>query len=160
MPADDDVWKLRGEKMERLTKMNEKKTAHFYPQCFEKCGGVGCSEKCDSCGLPVRVCNKLGEYEDLEEQGKLLKLPCANWAEIVFGNQEVFWGIDMDYIENPIREISVDSSERITWYGGWETVVLRGADENGLDWEFLPEEIGKTVFLTREEDEDALKNMD
>lgn len=100
---------------------------------------------------------KLAEYEDLEEQGKLLKLPCANWMEIVFGSQEVFWGIDMDYIENPIREISVDNSERMTWYDGWETVVLKGADENGLDWDFSPEEIGKIVFLTREEAEAALK---
>lgn len=63
--------------MERLTEMNENKTVHFYPECFEKCGGVGYSKKCDSCDLLDRVCDKLGEYEDLEEQGKLLKLPCA-----------------------------------------------------------------------------------
>lgn len=100
---------------------------------------------------------KLKEYQKLEEQGKLLKLPCANWMEIVFGEQEVFWGIDTDYIKNPIREITVDSSERMTWYDGWKTVVLKGADENGLDWEFSPEEIGKTVFFTKEEAEAALK---
>ena len=105
------------------------------------------------------MCDKLGYYEDLEEQGKLLKLPCANWMEIVFGNQEVFWGINMDYIENPIREISVDSSERMTWYEGWKTVVLKGADENGLDWEFSPEDIGKTVFLTKEAAEAALEEI-
>ena len=80
--------------------------------------------------------------------------------EIVFGDQEVFWGIDMDYIENPIREISVDSSERMTWYDSWKTVVLKGVDENGLDWEFSPEEIGKTVFLTRKEAEAALKEYE
>lgn len=99
----------------------------------------------------------LKEYEDLEEQGTLLKMPCTNWMEIVFGNQEVFWGIDMDYIENPIREISVDNSERVTWYDGWKTVVLKGVDESGLDWEFSPEEIGKTVFLTKLDAEQALK---
>lgn len=104
--------------------------------------------------------DKFAEYEDLEGQGKLLKLPCANWMEIVFGSQEVFWGIDTDYIENPIREITVDSSERIKWYDGWETVVLKGTDENGLDWEFLPEEISKTVFLTKSEAESALKKME
>lgn len=101
----------------------------------------------------------LKKYEDLEEQGRLQKLPCANWMNIVFGNQEVFWGIDMDYIENPIREISVDNSERMTWYDGWETVVLKGTDENGSDWEFSPEEIGKTVFLTRQEAERKLANL-
>lgn len=107
--------------------------------------------------LLLQMADRLEEYEKLEEQGKLLKLPCANWMEIVFGDQEVFWGIDMDYTENPIREISVDNSERMTWYDGWETVVLKGEDENGLEWEFLPEEIGKTVFLTREEAEAVLK---
>lgn len=107
--------------------------------------------------LLLQVADRLEEYENLEEHGKLLKLPCANWMEIVFGDQEVFWGIDMDYTENPIREISVDNSERMTWYDGWETVVLKGEDENGLEWEFLPEEIGKTVFFTREEAEAVLK---
>lgn len=97
--------------------------------------------------------DRLAEYEDLEEQGKLLKLPCANWMDIVFGNQDVFWGIDFHYT---IREITIDNSERMTWYGSWETVFLKGTDENGLDWEFSPEEIGKTVFLTQEQAELAL----
>lgn len=38
------------------------------------------------------ICEALQEmemYKDLEEQGRLLKLPCANWMEIVFGNQEI-----------------------------------------------------------------------
>lgn len=60
---------------------------------------------------------------------------------------------------DPIKEISVDSSERFTWYDGWKTVVLNGYDENRLDWEFSPDEIGKTVFLTREEAEAALEKM-
>lgn len=100
---------------------------------------------------------KLGKLEDLQEQGRLLELPCSNWMDIVFGEQEVFWGIDKDYIEKPIREITVDNAERLTWYDGWKTVVLKGADKNGLDLEFSPCEIGKTVFLTREEAEKALE---
>lgn len=102
---------------------------------------------------------KIKGYEDLEEQGLLLKLPCSNWMDIVFGEQKVFWGIDKSYIENPIREITVDNSERFTWYDGWKTVILKGADENGLDWEFSPEEIGKTVFFTQAEAEEALKKV-
>ena len=38
--------------------------------------------------------------------------------------------------------------------------MLRGNDENGLDWEFSPEDIGKTVFLTREAAEAALKERE
>lgn len=105
------------------------------------------------------VYERLKYYEDLEEQGLLIRLPCSHWLDIVFGEQEVFWGIDTDYIENPIREITVDNSERFTWYDGWKTVVLKGSDENGLDWEFSPEEIGKTVFLTQAAAEEALREM-
>ena len=106
------------------------------------------------------VLQKLADYEDLEEQGLLLRLPCKNWMDIVFGEQETFFGIDESYIENPIREITVDSADRFTWYDGWKTLVLNGADENGLDWEFSPEDIGKTVFLTKSEAEQKLKEME
>lgn len=112
-------------------------------------------------GLPTDYCSdiltKCADYEDAEEQGLLIKLLCSNWLDIVFGEQEVFWGIDTDYNENPIREITIDNSERFTWHDGWKTVVLKGIDENGFDWEFSPEEIGKTVFLTQKQAEKALK---
>ena len=111
-------------------------------------------------GIVVAIMKKLREYENAEEEGRLVVLPCKNWLDIVFGEQELFYGIDMDYIENPIREITVHNEERFTWYDGWKTVVLKGVDENGLDWEFAPEEIGKTVFLTRGEAEKALKEME
>ena len=100
---------------------------------------------------------RLRELWFADKDGRCVVLPCKDWLDIVFGDQEVFYGIDEEYIENPIRQISVDSSARCTWYDGWKTVVLKGYDENGLDWEFSPEEIGKTVFLTREAAEEALK---
>lgn len=103
--------------------------------------------------------NRLRELAQAEKEGQLAVLPCKDWFEIVFGEQELFWGIDTDYIDTPIREISVDNAERFTWYDGWKTLVLRGNDENGLDWEFSPEDIGKTVFLTREAAEAALDAM-
>lgn len=103
--------------------------------------------------------DRLRELAQAEKEGRLVVLPCKDWFEIVFGEQELFWGIDTDYIETPIREISVDNAERFTWYDGWKTLVLRGNDENGLDWEFSPEDIGKTVFLTREAAEAALDAM-
>ena len=132
---------------------------------------------CDKCGkdkrceLSQEACEdylkweddsikKLAEYENAEEEGRLVVLPCKNWLDIVFGEQELFYGIDMDYIENPIREIAVHNEERFTWYDGWKTVFLKGVDENGLDWEFTPKEIGKTVFLTREEAEKELREME
>ena len=101
--------------------------------------------------------DRLRELATADKEGRGVVLPCKGWLEIVFGEQEVFYGIDHDYAENPVREISVDSSDRCTWYNGWKTVVLKGYDENGLDWEFSPEDIGKTVFLSREDAEKALE---
>ena len=100
---------------------------------------------------------RLLELSEADRDGRCKVLPCKDWMEIVFGDQDVFYGIDTDYLECPIREISVDSSSRCTWYDGWKTVVLKGYDENGFDWEFSPEDIGKRVFLTREAAEAALK---
>lgn len=94
-----------------------------------------------------------------EREGRCAVLPCKDWLEIVFGKQDVFYGIDMDYKEHPIRKLSVDSSERFTWYNDWKSVFLLGHDENGLVWEFEPEEIGETIFLTEEEAKASLENL-
>ena len=121
------------------------------------CLDYGCEERAN---YEYACMKKLAKYETAEEEGRLVVLPCKNWLDIVFGEQELFYGIDMDYIEKPIREITVHNEERFTWYDGWKTLVLKGVDENGLDWEFAPEEIGKTVFLTYEEAEKALEEIE
>ena len=99
----------------------------------------------------------LEKLAEADRDGRLVVLPCKDWLEVVFGDQVLFWGIDKDYVEQPIREISLDDADRIGWYDGYKTVFLKGTDENGEAWEFYPEEIGKTVFLTREEAEKALE---
>lgn len=137
---------------ERLTDKNPCKT------CQRSCSlDYECEERAN---YEYDCMKKLEKYETAEEEGRLVVLPCKNWMDIVFGEQELFYGIDMDYTENPIREITVHNEERFTWYDGWKTVVLKGMDENGLDLEFAPEEIGKTVFLTREEAEKALEKLE
>lgn len=103
--------------------------------------------------------DRLKELVQADREERCVVLPCKDWLEIVFGEQEVFYGIDMDYKEHPIRELSVDSAERFIWYNGWKSVHLLGYDENGLIWEFEPEEVGETVFLTEEEAEATLKNI-
>lgn len=108
-------------------------------------------------GLPIA---RLRELAVADQEGRVVVLPCKGWLDVVFGEQTLFYGIDTDYIEEPIREISVDNAERISWYDGWKTVFLKGADENGQAWELSPDEIGKTVFLTHEEAEKALAEME
>lgn len=104
--------------------------------------------------------DRLRELIEADQGGRCVVLPCKNWLELVFGEQEIFYGIDMDYLENPVREITVRNETRFFWYDGWRTVLFNGTDENGLDWEFSPDEIGKTVFLTREAAKKALEEME
>lgn len=67
--------------MSRLTKNHE--GDYYYPQCFEKCGGLGTSEKCNECEFNYAVCKKLGEYEDLEEKViRTRELNCDESQEI------------------------------------------------------------------------------
>lgn len=77
--------------------------------------------------------DKLAEYEDLEEQGKLLKLPCAVG--------------DMVYVLRLDNTAYMMNNEKV-----WEIV------EDKFEI-FHFDSIGKTVFLTREEAEAALKKM-
>ena len=107
-------------------------------------------------GVPFK---RIVTLMEADRAGRLVVLPRKDWLEVVFGDQVLFWGIDKDYVEQPIREISLDDADRIGWYDGYKTVFLKGTDENGEAWEFYPEEIGKTVFLTREEAEKALEAM-
>ena len=162
--------------MERLTKTFEENGKLFacLPECEHRCvygwneynAGCRCSKFTKILKRLAIIEDILGDNYDLDRlrelveadrDGRCVVLPCKDWLEIVFGEQETFYGIDHDYEENPVREITVCNEERFTWYDGWETVVLKGSDKNGLDWEFSPEDIGKTVFLTREAAEAALK---
>lgn len=155
--------------MKRLTKKHYKESDGYYIRCSKRCDKDICDCKCENFS---KIVDRMGQIKDIlgdaydldrlrdlveaDKNGRCVVMPCKDWLGIVFGDQEVFYGIDKDYEENPIREISVDSSSRCTWYNGWESVVLKGYDENGFDWEFSPEDIGKTVFLTREAAETAL----
>ena len=103
--------------------------------------------------------NRLRELAEADRDGRCVVLPCKDWLELVFGEQEVFYAIDDDYEEEKIREITVRNEERFTWYDGWKTVVFNGTDENGLYYEFSPEDIGKTVFLNPDAAEATLEEQ-
>ena len=85
---------------------------------------------------------KLSDFEDLEEQNRLLKLPCA------VGGTVWFIKSNFAYMKNPkaekVRKIEIIDGE----------IIFR--TENRC---FEMKRIGKTVFLTEEEAEAALKEM-
>lgn len=94
--------------MERLTDKNAVGN-YFYPKRFEKCGGLGTSSKCDNCEITTSICEKLGEYEDLEEQGRLIKLPCKDVYYIVDINNPKYAMV----MKQPIRELAIYDIENI-----------------------------------------------
>lgn len=136
--------------MERLTKKNDS-GGHYYPKCFEKCNGLGASSECDDCEIMTSVCEKLGEYEDLEEQCRLVILPCKVGDTLYRVNKGAKKPvIMMRVLQLYIKQLHKD-----------RTVIRIDAindDDMGESCYFL-ENIGKTVFLTKSEAEAKLKEL-
>lgn len=99
-----------------------------------------------------KCCNKLAEYEDLEEQGRLLRLPCKvgdTLYRVNKGAKEPV--IMMRIIQLYIKQIHKDRT------------VMRIDAINDTDMGescYLPCDIGERIFLTREEAETKLKEME
>ena len=96
---------------------------------------------------------KLGKYEDLEEQGRLIKLPCkvgdTIYAVGVLGCETVeqYKVIKVDYHSN----LATDRSE---FY-----IVAFSTSNPKADIGFYDKEFGKNVFLTKSEAEAKLKEL-
>ena len=120
---------------EIVSSKREKKEIH----CSNFCNN--CSQGSGNCEYVKDMIEKLAEYEDLEEKGLVLKLPCKlgdtlHWFD-GFGNYQQSI-VNCIYIENGLDDIKI------------ETLICT------LD----ASELNKTVFLTREEAEKALKEME
>lgn len=94
------------------------------------------------------------EYKQLEEQGRLLKLPCK------VGNM-LYYPEKPFNIVVPIRlnEIIVSFSGIDTYSYQYNCCSFDGCGDVFEDYEFDTNDIGKTVFLTKEEAEAKLKEM-
>lgn len=90
-----------------------------------------------------KVAEKLATYEDLEEQGLLVRLPCKVGEKL--------WCI----VNGKINELRVHHFDMPAF--GTTDIVFRYAD--GFKLERFVGEIGKTVFFTREEAEKKLEEM-
>ena len=129
---------------ERLTARDEKAGTAYFPQCFEEpCLGKGCKKK--GCLLKYAVVEKLAKYEDLEEQGKLIKLPCAV-GDILYTN----FAVQGWYF----REKNKPYEIKVVFIGinGVDNFI-NVAYKNDNMWQFSFSDIGKRIFLTREEAE-------
>lgn len=90
----------------------------------------------------LKVYFKLKDYEDLEEQGRLIKLPCKV-GDTVYN---IYWWNDVQ------EKVEVEGK---TYY---RTIREHKVSESTFDYSDI-KDIGKTVFLTREEAEAKLKEL-
>ena len=89
----------------------------------------------------LKLAQKLKEYEDAEEQGLLLRLPCK--VGDVLWWTDAFGDLCSSEVNSMFIEQGIDGIVIETWI----------CNING-------KEIGKTVFLTKEEAEQALAGME
>ena len=89
-----------------------------------------------------KVLQKLADYEDLEEQGLLLKLPCKIGDTLYFVSRNKI-----------IEELIV---LKITYQ---DKFIITFRDESNDIGNVSEKYIGKTVFLTKEEAEEKLKEL-
>lgn len=117
---------------------------------FEYCS----KEDWENCKTIDDVIDKLADYEDLEERGRLIKLPCKV-GDTVWDND---CGIPCAYT---ITAFSFgECEEYICEPVTTKEVVFYYANSSGsITGSFAESEIGKTVFLTKSEAEAKLKEL-
>lgn len=136
----------KGAVMERLTNRNYGEISHtgriipYSKHC------IGCITKDCDCGIVEDMVKKLADYEDLEEQGRLVKLPCKV-GDIVYKPNSV--------TVKEIVEIKIESMF-IT-----ESNFNISGRTTKMKYSFCctPKGFGKTVFLTKSEAEAKLKEL-
>lgn len=94
--------------------------------------------------------NKLAEYEDLEEQGLLLRLPCKV-GDTVYIITKVFNGKEV---------IGAIGRRKIDSIGGNALNPIYVISKEPYELRFCPSEFGVRVFKTKEEAEAKLREME
>lgn len=103
-----------------------------------------------------KILTKLADYEDLEEQGLLVRLPCKLKDKLYH-----FYGIDLEdnFVDVISDEIIMEVVATEFVIDSYEIAIKCITDWNS-PYEYLPAaEFGKTVFLTREEAVKKLEKM-
>ena len=165
--------------MERLTEWNGEQPRHaYYPSCFKApCYGDGC--KINDCLFETAVCDRLAAYEDTgltpeeikapftedtminlaaqalgvepsrlreiaeaEKDGRVVVLPCRQGDEL--------W----TYCNHTVKRVYSFTVSDVSTLNGRTVLNTLGLGT------IRPEDIGKTVFLTREEAARALQEME
>ena len=151
--------------MERLTEWNGGQTRHaYYPRCFkEPCYGSGCKIK--DCPFETAVCERLASYEDSGLTPEEIKAPFTEDTMINLAAQAL--GVE----PSRLRELAeADKDGRVIILpckvyetdGGrvYEHTVREVIYETAGGPAFDKNAIGKRIFLTRDEAERAIQEME
>mgnify|MGYP000908734815 CR=1 FL=1 len=150
--------------MERLTKRD------FSRITYNERRSIMCSSYCDNCSKGTGDCNtmkkminRLAELEDLEEQGLLVRLPCkeaysrsGDFVYLIYDYEIiecVHCGLGIDPLSGKAY-ITLATDEKLFPYRSPDPEQ----DLDPTDWctnatDVEVSELGKTVFLTREDAE-------
>lgn len=103
--------------------------------------------------LIERTENKvLKEYEDLEGQNKLLKLPCAVGDTVYYADNEYYFTV----LPVKVDEIAIMESNAILY----KCLLFDGNGDVETQFDFDKDDFEKNVFLTKEEAEATLKELE
>lgn len=97
---------------------------------------------------------ELKSYKNLKKQGKLPKLPCAVGDTVYEVDKAILYDENIEPIECKVEHITVFKTNIY-----FSVTVIKGHG-SGCTYEFELKDFGKTVFLTREEAEAALKALE
>lgn len=159
--------------MERLTEVVIEDGIKLYDISSELC-----LSKTTRGGKIAAILKKLAEYEDLEEQGRLLKLPCK-MGDTVYVDNTILPIEDMECYEDIDNKIPLYFPARVVSFRfakrNWMKIAVKAKwlhewidDETGPESDYIECEknftillsmIGKTVFLAKSEAEAKLKEL-
>jgi hypothetical protein len=101
-----------------------------------------------------KILTKLGDYEDLDEQGRLLKLPCKVGDMLYYPDKEFNIIIPMRLTKIVIKFNGLDTSSC-----QYDCCSFDECGDAYEDYEFDDEDIGETVFLEKTKAEAKLKEL-
>lgn len=133
--------------MERLTKRDKNNVPYW-------CGINGESSSDIKGNIYGKAITKLAEYEDAEEQGLLIRLPCKIEDDIYVIPSEVNYRLNKSFGAKGLNAVCRQVVDHIEFNSyGYLISTNEGMTVH------REEAFGETWFLTREEAEQALKQM-
>lgn len=133
--------------MNRLVKKKEVEGRDYFMCNAERCDFY----ECVGCEYFDMMLSKLYHYEDLEEQGRLIELPCKVGDTVYVFKK--YRDCKLNYECNQRTKYKCENDN----YCRQEYIITKvGEMKFSLIWF---EQMGKTVFLTKEEAEAKLKEL-